>query len=80
MSWNNPVATTGSMSTVRTNKLWCSSCGKKLSKGEKGFFVLDDKGRFMRVVHPRCMNHEEDELFDEDDNLHPMNVEDGMVG
>ena len=79
MSWNNPVATEGCFSIVRTNKLWCSSCGKRLRKGDNAFFVFDDKARFLRTVHPTCINHEELDLID-DEELHPYNIEDGMIG
>ena len=79
MSWNNPVATVGCFSVVRTHNLFCLGCGRRIQKGRRAFFVLDDKGRFMRAVHPGCMNDEELELFDNEE-LHHHNVEDGMIG
>ena len=79
MSWNNPVATEGCFSVVRTYNLWCLHCGKRIQKGLKAFFAFDDKARFMRAVHPGCMEHEELELVDNEE-LHPHNVEDGMIG
>lgn len=79
MSWNNPIETEGCFANVRTNKLWCLGCGKKIGKGHKAFFVFDDKRRFMRAVHPGCMNDEEIEMVD-NEGLHIHDVESGMIG
>lgn len=78
MSWNNPVETEFKTGIVRTNKLYCTGCQKKLLKGEEAIFVLDDKDRFMAAYHDGC--HDEVTIDSITDSLHPHNIEDGMTG
>ncbi len=41
-------------SVARTNKLWCSNCGKKIKKGETVVFKLDTVTESMKDVY--CEN------------------------
>lgn len=74
MSWNNPEETEFRLSAVRTNKLFCTGCGKKLKVGEEAIFVLDDKARFMGAYHDGC--HDEITFDSVIDSRHPHDLED----
>jgi len=40
-----------SESVVRTNKLWCSDCGRRIRKGETVVFCVDTRTERMKTVH-----------------------------
>ena len=41
-------------STVRTNKLYCSDCMRKIKKGEDVIFELDENNRMVSVYCSDC--------------------------
>ncbi len=48
-------------STVRTNRLLCTECGRRLKKGEAAIFVLD--GRVFREVYCiPCSGQDENDI------------------
>jgi hypothetical protein len=63
-------------STVRTNKLKCTDCGRKINRGEDAVFELDDcKHKPMQAVFclPGCGAAYEQQVID--DEQHPFDLD-----
>jgi len=42
------------VSTVKSDKLYCSFCKAPIKRGDKAVFLLNHKGRMEKVIHPEC--------------------------
>jgi len=43
-------------SKAKTNKLWCSDCGKDIKKGEDVIFKLDSDEKMLEVFCCNCLH------------------------
>jgi len=60
-------------STARTNRLWCSDCGKAIKKGAHVTFELSESGHMLNVYCSLCSS---DYLHDVIlDSIHPFSGE-----
>ena len=59
-------------STVRTNRLHCSDCGKKIKKGDDAVFLL--YGNKMKEVYGECCSKNYMQQVIEDE-VHPFSSE-----
>lgn len=62
-------------STVRTDKLHCSDCGARISKGDDVIFELSYTGKMKNVYGERCECKNNYLMEAIEDNEHPFSSE-----